>query len=100
MPRPSCDQIEPTALRCSDVIRQGPSDSVWTREGRIGNTVECGDTAGARRNATRRAGVFCVVSSSEGLPVFSDTLLAPCFSSRHKIPPAQWFNLVTTWSHA
>jgi hypothetical protein len=38
-----------------------------------GNTGEHGDAAGARRNATRRAGVFCVVSSSKGLPVLPDT---------------------------
>src|SRR4029079_16855037 len=38
-----------------------------------GNTVERGDAAGARHNATRRAGVFCVVGSSKGLPVFPDT---------------------------
>jgi len=54
-------------LRCGEVIRQEP------REGRIGNTVERGDAAGARRNATRRAGVFCVMGSSKGLPVFPDT---------------------------
>jgi hypothetical protein len=54
-------------LRCGEAIRQEP------REGRIGNTVERGDAAGARHNATRRAGVFCVVSSSKGLPVFPDT---------------------------
>ena len=40
------------------------SDSVPTCEGRIGNTVEHGDAAGARRNPTRRAGVFCVVGAS------------------------------------
>ena len=54
-------------MRCGEAIRQEP------REGRIGNTVERGDAAGARPNATRRAGVFCVVSSSQGLPVFPDT---------------------------
>jgi hypothetical protein len=54
-------------LRSGEAIRQEP------REGRIGNTVERSDTAGARRNATRRAGVFCVVGSSKGLPVFPDT---------------------------
>ncbi|HEY1876790.1 MAG TPA: hypothetical protein VGG66_04940, partial [Rhizomicrobium sp.] len=70
--RPSCDQIESTALRCGEVIRQGPSDSVWTREECIGNTVKRGDTAGARPNATRRAGFFRVVGSSQGLPAFPD----------------------------
>jgi len=33
-------------LRSGEAIRQEP------REGRIGNTIERGDTAGARRNAT------------------------------------------------
>jgi len=33
-------------LRSGEAIRQEP------REGRMGNTVERGDTAGARRNAT------------------------------------------------
>jgi hypothetical protein len=37
-------------LRCGEAIRQKP------REGRIGNTVERGDAAGARPNATQRAG--------------------------------------------
>ena len=65
--------MESTALRCGEAIRQEPC------EGRIGNTVERGDAAGARRNATRRAGVFCVhtlslwTGSSKGLPVFPDT---------------------------
>jgi len=54
-------------LRSGEEIRQEP------REARIGNTVKRGDAAGTRRNATRRAGVFCVVSSSKGLPVFPDT---------------------------
>ena len=65
--RASWDQIETTALRSGEAIRQKP------REERIGNTVERGDATGARRNATRRAGVFCVVGSSKGLPVFPDT---------------------------
>ena len=65
--RASWGQIGSTALRCGEVIRQEP------REERIGNTVERGDAAGTRRNATRRAGVFCVVGSSKGLPVFPDT---------------------------
>jgi len=43
-----------------EVIRQEPCEE------RIGHTVEHGDAAGARRNATRRAGVFCVVGSSKG----------------------------------
>jgi len=59
--------VESTALRCGEAIRQEP------REERIGNTVERGDTAGARRNATRRAGFFFVVGSSKDLPVFPDT---------------------------
>ena len=63
----SLRQIEPAALRSGKAIRQEP------REERIGNTVERGDAAGARRNATRRAGVSCVVGSSKGLPVFPDT---------------------------
>jgi len=46
-----------------EVIRQEPCEE------RIGHTVEHGNAAGARRNATRRAGVFCVVGSSKGLPV-------------------------------
>jgi hypothetical protein len=54
-------------LCCGGAIRPEP------REGRIGNTVERGDTAGARRNATRGAGFFCVAGSSKGLPVFPDT---------------------------
>jgi len=54
-------------LRWGEAIRQELSEE------RIGNTVEDGDTAGARRNATRRAGVFCVAGSSQGLPVFPDT---------------------------
>jgi hypothetical protein len=55
-------------LRCGEAIRQEP------REERIGgNTVERGDTAGGRRNATRRGGVFCVVGSSKDLPVLPDT---------------------------
>jgi len=54
-------------LRSGEAVRQEP------REERIGNTVERGDAAGVRRNATRRAGVFCVVGSSKGLPVFPDT---------------------------
>jgi hypothetical protein len=65
--RPNWDQIESAALRCGEAICQEP------REGRIGNTVERGDTAGVRRNATRRAGVFCAVGSSKGSPVFPDT---------------------------
>ena len=70
------------ALRCGEVIRQEP------REGRIGNTAECGDAAGARRNVTRRAGVFCVVGSSKGSPVFP-IRASPFSCPRHKIPPAQ-----------
>jgi len=74
--------VESTALRCGEAIRQEP------REERIGNTVERGDTAGARRNATRRAGFFFVVGSSKDLPVFPDT--GKSFSCpRRKIPPAQ-----------
>ena len=38
--------MESTALCCGEAIRQKP------REERIGNTVERGDTAGVRRNAT------------------------------------------------
>jgi len=89
--RASWDQIEATALRSGGAIRQEP------REGRIGNTVERGDAAGARRNATRRAGVFCVVGSSKGLPVFP-IRAAPFSCPRHKIPPAQRFNLALTCS--
>jgi len=73
-------------LRCGEAIRQEPSEE------RIGNTVEDGDTAGARRNATRRAGVFCVVGSSKGLPVLP-IRAAPFSCPRRKIPPAQRFNL-------
>jgi len=61
-------------LRRGEAIRQEPC------EVRIGNTVEHGDAVGARRNATRRAGVFCVVGSSKGLPIFRDmgcTFLLP-----------------------
>jgi hypothetical protein len=83
--------MESTALRCGEVIRQNP------REERIGNTVERGDTAGARRNATRRAGVFCAVGSSKGLPVLP-IRAAPFSCPRHKIPPAQRFNLTLTCS--
>jgi hypothetical protein len=60
-------------LCCGEAIRQEP------REERVGNTVERGDTAGARRNATRRGGVFCVhtlslwTGSSKDLPVLPDT---------------------------
>jgi hypothetical protein len=49
-------------LRFGEAIRQEPSEE------RIGNTVEDGDVAGVRRNATRRAGVFSVAGSSKGLP--------------------------------
>jgi len=59
--------MESTALHCGEPIRQEPCEE------RMGNTVEHGDTADGRRNATRRAGVFCVVGSSKGLPVFPDT---------------------------
>ncbi|HEY1876508.1 MAG TPA: AMP-binding protein, partial [Rhizomicrobium sp.] len=55
---------------------------ITDREGRIGNTVERGDTAGARRNATRRAGGFCVVSSSQGLSVFPIRGAPPSLASR------------------
>jgi hypothetical protein len=65
--KPDFPRWKQPALRCGEVIRQKP------REERIGNTVERGDTAGTRRNATRRAGAFCVVGSSKGLPVFPDT---------------------------
>src|ERR1051326_6240471 len=68
--RATWDQIKSAALRCGEAIRQGP------REERIGNTVERGDAAGDHRNATRRAGVFWVVGSSKGLPVFPDTRCA------------------------
>ncbi len=85
--RASCDRIEPAALRCGVAIRLpslklrqargiqgGPKlrSSVGRqepREERIGNTVERGDTAGARRHATRRAGEFCVLGASKGSPV-------------------------------
>jgi len=76
-------------LRCDEAIRQEP------REERIGNTVERGDAAGARRNPTRRAGVFCAASSSKGLPVLP-IRAAPFSCSRHKIPPAQRLNLALT----
>jgi len=69
-------------LRCGEVIRQEP------REGRIGNTVERGDAAGARRNATRRAGVFCVMGSSKGLPVFPDTGCAFLLPTPQNLPGA------------
>ena len=71
--------MESTALGCGEASARVGSDSVPTREGRIGNTVEHGDAAGARRNPTRRAGVFCVhtlplwTGASKGLPVFPDT---------------------------
>jgi hypothetical protein len=58
------------ALRSGEAIRQEP------REGRIGNTAKRGDAAGARPNATRRAGVFCVVGSSKGSPVLPIRALA------------------------
>ena len=80
-----------TALRCGEAIRQEPCEE------RIGNTVEHGDAAGARPNATRRAGFFWVVGSSQGLPVFP-IRAAPCSCPRHKIPPAQQFNLALTCS--
>jgi hypothetical protein len=44
--RASWDQIESSALRCGEAIRQEP------REERIANTVERGDAAGDRRNTT------------------------------------------------
>jgi len=78
-------------LRSGGALRQEP------REGRIGNTVERGDAAGACWNATRRAGVFCAAGLSKGLPVFP-IRAAPFSCPRHKIPPAQWFNLASTCS--
>ena len=58
------------ALPSGEAIRQKP------RKERIGNTVERGDTAGARRTATQRAAVFCAVGSSKGSSVFPDTAFA------------------------
>jgi len=74
-------------LRSGEAIRQEP------REECIGNTVERCDAAGARRNATRRAGVFCVVGSSKGLPVFPDTggaLLLPTSQNPSGAAVSSW----------
>ena len=57
-------------MPAGEAIRQEP------RKERIGNTVARGDTAGARRTATRRAAVFCAVGSSKGSSVFPDTAVA------------------------
>jgi len=54
-------------LRSGETIRQE------LREGRIGNTVERCDTAGVRRNATRRAGVFCGVGRRKARLVSGNT---------------------------
>jgi len=81
-------------LRCGEAIRQEPSEE------RIGNTVEDGDTAGARRNATRRAGVFCAVGSSKGLPVFPDTgcaLLLPTSQNPSGAAIQFGLNLLLNW---
>jgi len=57
-------------LLSGEAIRQKP------REERIGNTVERGAAAGARRTATQGAAVFCAVGSSKGSSVFPDTIFA------------------------
>src|SRR3954462_6402792 len=81
--------LEPDFLRWKQpVLRSGETIRQEPREERIGNTVERGDAAGGHRNATRRAGVFCAVGSSKGLPVFL-IRAAPFSCPRHKISPAQ-----------
>jgi len=72
-------------LRSGEAIRQEP------REERIGNTVERGDAAGARRNATPKGpGSFASWVRRKACPYFL-IRAAPFSCPARKIPPAQRF---------
>ena len=62
------------------------------REGRCGASAERRNDAGGRRDATRRAAVFCAACASPGLLV-APLRAAPGSCPRRKMPAAQTFHI-------
>ncbi len=91
--RASWDRIDSAAFCCGEATarRGAKSDAV--------TSVERRNAAGARRNKTRRAGVFWAAGSSKGSPVVP-LRASPSSCPQPKMPPAQRVNPVPTRSSA